>query len=233
MLNNVEGEDVQIAVPPLIVRAQMPTPGIVITVHMWITWSELAIEHEHESLRARQQLLDAHAKGEGVADALGRETAESLIAVCSAAFAMEALVVAWARLVMDAGTVAKWESSAGRPRGITARTGEVLKRSVKNVSIAQGLTDRWDVVFTRRGNAVHFGETPGVPVPHPAAGIGNVAPIHLEYSEEAATEAVDLLMETLRDVQSARRPNLRGWIGSMTPTIERLRLNRQNTQASA
>lgn len=224
---------VKVAMPPVVARVEAPTPGIVITVHMWITWAELAIEHERESLEARQHLMDAHAAGEGVAEALGRETAESLIAVCSAAFAMEALLVAWARLVMDAATVAKWESSAGRRRGMTARTGEVLKRAVKDTMIAQSLKGRWDIVFTRRGNAVHFGEAPGVPVPHPAAGIGNVASIHLEYSEETATEAVGLLMETLHEIDSARRPEMQGWIDAMSPAIEQLQAKRQNTSASA
>jgi len=209
------------------VGVQVPTPGILITTQMWITWTELAIEHEHESVKARRQFLAAHAAQDGVSQsaALGRETADGLIAICSAAFAMDALVVAWARLVMDSATVTKWESASGTRPTATRRTSEVLKRSVNSAAVAQSLTDKWDDIFTLRNDAVHFAETPATPVLHPS-GISNVAPVNATYGPEKAAEAVDLLLKTLDEVESARNPKLRRWIDDAGPTLTLIRTMR-------
>jgi hypothetical protein len=204
--------------------AHVPSLAIVVTVHMWITWAELAVEHEQESLSARRAMLDLHTKGENFAVELGRETGESLLAICSAAFAMDALVSAWARLVMDAQTVAKWESP-GRAINMGNRTEQVLRRSCREAKTAIGLSNRWRVVFEQRGGAVHFLETSGPTVPHPA-GIGNVADVHLTYRQETATAAVDLLIETLSEVGSASKPQLTNWVGGMAQTLAGLHTKR-------
>jgi hypothetical protein len=206
-------------------HASAPLPTIVVTVHMWITWAELAVEHEQEALTARQAMLDLQAKGGDFAAELGRETGESLLAICSAAFAMDALVGVWARLVMDPQTVAKWESSSGSIN-MGNRTEQVLRRSCKDAKAAMDLTNRWRVVFGQRGGAVHFSETPGPTVPHPA-GIGNVAEVHVTYRQENATAAVDLLIETLNEVESASKPKLANWVGSMAHVLDSLRTKRQ------
>ncbi len=106
--------DARVHPKTLIGHAYAPPPTIVVTVHMWITWSELAIQHEQEALSARQAMLDLYAKGGNFALELGRETGDSLIAICSTAFAMDALVGVWARLVMDQQTVARWEGQPAR-----------------------------------------------------------------------------------------------------------------------
>jgi hypothetical protein len=209
-------------------RVYAPPPTIVVTVHMWITWAELAVEHEQEALSARQAMLDLHAKGGNFAVELGRETGESLLAICSAAFAMDALVAVWARLVMDAQTVAKWESPGGSIN-MGNRTVQVLRRSCKDAKTAIDLSNRWRVVFGQRGGAVHFSETSGPTVPHPA-GIGNVAEVHLTYRQETATAAVDLLIETLSEVESASKPQLTNWVGGMAHVLASLRTKRNKRQ---
>src|ERR1051326_4671430 len=181
-------------------QAAAPSPTIMVTVHMWITWAELAVEHEEKALSANQAMLDLYASGENFAEELGRETGQSLLAICSAAFAMDALVGVWTRLVMDAQTVAKWEAPSGSIN-IGNRAEQVLRRSCKDAKTAIDLSNRWRVVFGQRGGAVHFSEKSRPTVPHPD-GIGNVAEVHLTYRRETATAAVDLLIETLSEVES-------------------------------
>ena len=216
--------DAQAQAETAMAHVSWPPVTIVVTVHMWITWAELAVEHEQEALTARQAMLDLHAKGGNFAAELGRETGESLLAICSSAFAMDALVGVWARLV-DPQRAAKWESSSRRIN-MVGRTEQVLRRSCKDAKTAMDLTNRWRVVFRQRGGAVHFSETPGPTVPHPA-GIGNVAEVHLTYSKETATAAVGLLIETLSEVESASKPQLANWAGDMAHVLDSLRTKRQ------
>jgi len=190
--------------------------------------AELAVQHEQEALSARQAMLDLHAKGGNFAAELGRETGDSLLAICSAAFAMDALVGVWARLVMDPQTVAKWEAPGGSIN-MGNRAEQVLRRSCKDAKTAIDLANRWRVVFRQRGGAVHFAETSGPTVRHPA-GIGNVAEVHLTYGQETATAAVDLLLETLSEVESASKPQLTSWVGSMAQVLASLRTKRNKRQ---
>jgi hypothetical protein len=193
---------------------------------MWIIWAGLAIEHEHEAMTARQTMLDLNAKGQNYATEMGRETGESLLTICSAAFAMDSLVSVWARLVMDSQTVTKWEAPGARIN-MGTQTDQVLRRSCKDALTARNLTARWRTVFSQRGGAVHFSENPGSPVPHPS-GITNSAEVHSTYSQETATAAVDLLIETLNEVELARKASLVSWIDAMSGTLAELRGRRNN-----
>jgi hypothetical protein len=210
-------------------RAYALQPSILVTVHMWLTWAELAIEHEQEALAARQIMLDLHAKGQNFAMEMGRETGESLLAICSAAFSMDALVGVWARLVMDPQTVSKWESPGARIN-MGNQTDQVLRRVCKGAKTAKELTDRWRVVFSQRGGAVHFSEVPGPTAPHPS-GITNAAEVHSTYSPETAKAAVDLLIETLNEVESASKPKLANWINDMACPMTALRTKRRLSQS--
>lgn len=225
-MSEPETQDVNVDGQTATAHASALQPSILVTVHMWITWAELAIEHEQEALVARQAMLDLHASGQNFATEMGRETGESLLAICSAAFAMDALVGVWARLVMDPQTVSKWESPGARTP-MASQTGQVLHRSCKDTGTAKKLTDRWRAVIGQRGGAVHFSETPGPTVPHPS-GITNAAEVHSTYSRETATAAVDLLIETLNEIESASKSKLRNWINDMTPSLAALRTKRGN-----
>jgi hypothetical protein len=207
-------------------RADVPTPTIVVTAHMWITWAELAIEHEREAKAARQAMLELHAKGGNFAPEMGRETAEGLLAVCSAAFAMDALVNVWMQLVIDQATLAKWMAPNGK-KGKTGQVEQVLRKLCRDSKTAIDLKDRWKVVFAQRGGAVHFFEKPGPTVPHPS-GITNAAEVHVTYGQENATAAVDLMMETLSAVVSASNPDLASWVAGMNQTVVALRAKRNN-----
>jgi hypothetical protein len=188
---------------------------------MWITWAELVIEHDRESMIARNDMMSEYAKAGNYAVALGRETGQTILAICSASFAMDALISVWARLVMEPAMVSKWESPGAKSPKIASRAHEVFKRSVDTAAVAADLAQRWEVVFNQRNDVVHFAEEPGSPVPHPA-GIGNTAEVNAIYCQEKSAAAVSLLMETLAAVSSAAKPKLRKWIADFSPTLEQL-----------
>jgi hypothetical protein len=189
---------------------------------MWITWAELAIEHDRESRIERNAMMGEYARGGNFAVILGRETAEAVLAICSASFAMDALIGAWARLVMDPAIVSKWESPNAKSPMLASRTLEVLKRSVENSAAASSFAQQWKSVFDRRNAVVHYAEQPGSPVPHPA-GIGKTAEVNAIYCQENATAAVDLLMTTLDAIASAAKPKLTKWLSDFSPTLQQLR----------
>jgi hypothetical protein len=214
------------------VQAESPELAIRITVHMWITWADLAIEHQQRATADRASFLVARASGDTRSDWLGRETGDSVLSICSTAFAMETLLIAWTRLVMDQETASLWESREGRKPGTTKRLQEVIKRCTGSAKMAASLRARWEIVFERRGGAVHYSETETEPAFHPDAAIGKVAPIHIEYSSENAAEAVSLLMETIGAVKSANLPPLRTWLSSMSSTLNSLELKRDGRVAT-
>jgi hypothetical protein len=201
--------------------ASAPTPGITIIVHMWITWARLAIEHERSSAMERRAMMSEHARGGNFAEILGRETAEATLAICSAAFAMDALVSVWTQKLMDPEVAKKWSAKDSSAPALKKRAREVLKRAI-GYKAATTLADGWEVVFVQRNEVVHFAEEPGSPVPHPAA-IGNTAKVNAVYSKENATKAVDLLMSTLDQVVAADQTKLRKWISDFAGTLDELK----------
>ena len=103
---------------------------------------------------------------------------------------------------------------------------EVLRRACKDGRTALGLTARWRTVFGQRGGAVHFSEVSGPTVPH-SSGITNAAQVHVDYSQETANSAVDLLLETLMAVESTARPAMAEWVNDMAGALTEIR-NKRN-----
>jgi hypothetical protein len=221
LMSDSEGHDAQAHADSATATASAPNLSITITVHMWITWARLAIEHERASALERRAMMSEHGKGGNFAEILGRETAEATLAICSAAFAMDALVSAWTQLLMDPEVIIKWTAKDTSAPALKKRAREVLKRAIGHKA-AMLLANNWEVVFLQRNEVVHFGEEPGSPVPHPA-GIGNTAKVNAVYSMENAIEAVDLLMTTLDQVAAADQTRLRKWISDFASTLNELK----------
>lgn len=64
---------------------------ILITVHLWSTWLEVAIEHAEEARRARHEMTRLRAEGKEFAVWLGSEFRASVVAVAASAHALDAL----------------------------------------------------------------------------------------------------------------------------------------------
>jgi hypothetical protein len=62
-------------------------------------------------------------------------------------------------------------------------------------------------------------------VPHPS-GITSAAEVHSTYSQETATAAVELLIATLNEVESASKPKMTKWVSDFASVLAALRIKR-------
>lgn len=187
--------------------------GIVaVTTIWWIRWLEVAIDHELEARKGFQQLV----AGQPNTDSLLLEFHNAVIAVCSAAFAIEAIhndfvyripPKKWKRVPMQLQRI-----------GYGLRTGWALDEKY-----ASTLVNRIGELLERRGDAVHaYPET--LPVrPHPA-GLNSGAE-HEIFNAVTTREAIDLALEVVKlteadpslDLPAPYDRWLRRWVGAREP----------------
>ena len=113
--------------------------------HAWITWAEIAIDHEDDARRTR--LLKP-----------AEEFRPGLVAITAAAFALDAFYGVAEQHVPDPATRS--------PRG--AVVAERLKRGVAGGPKAYTWPQRIKALFKTRREAVHFGEAAAPPIMHDA-----------------------------------------------------------------
>jgi hypothetical protein len=176
------------------------------STNLWLVWGQVAIDATSRGISARQ------------AGSLGDETRESLVAVCAAAFAVEAASRSLPRNAPPAVLAAEeLKERAAKTAGVLR---EVLKASLVNGKLANDLADRWEPVIELRGNAVHYTEVLGPTAPHPS-GV-HTSLTATQYTTEQATSAVELLLETLGSVIKAPKPAAKEWAASATQAVEAL-----------
>ena len=188
---------------------------------LWVTWSELAIEHEAAAWRARSRALSAS----GPADRSGLmedEFRASIQAVTTAAFALDALHVPVKAIAKRA---AAGQAGSGPREG--ARREAVIREALKAVFLVGKLNNRWvqefSWLFSLRDGAVHYGESAEDPASHPL-GL-SVSKAHSTYCAKAAKQAVDLLLEVLHSAAEQPRPNLKDavkWSADVKPSVRKL-----------
>jgi hypothetical protein len=64
---------------------------VLITVHLWSTWLEVAVEQAEEARRARDEMTRLRSEGKEFAVQLGSEFRASVVAVAASAHALDAL----------------------------------------------------------------------------------------------------------------------------------------------
>jgi hypothetical protein len=206
---------------PIAAGVTVYPPAIEITTHLWIIWAEVAISGTGRTSAARERgerSKQTDHTGAGLSEALSEETADAMVAVCGAAFAIEAVISAIARIVIPA-IARKWETPGKLPKA-ASRVREVLKNAITAQATANVLADRWEPVLAARSAAVHFLETPAAPAPHPLG--TNTGPEYVRYSLETAKEATSLLLDTLRALRDDAKPSMAKWGKDFTLTISRL-----------
>lgn len=172
--------------------------GILTTHHAWSTWTELAIRHERDALRAREN-RDIY------------EYRPGLIAITSSAFAIDALTGVARGLIPNTGTKAR--------RGSVAV--ERLKRGVSPGKLAQSWPGRIGGLFKLRREAVHFSEESVAPVWHEAYQT-NVDPSVIRWGADAATSAVDLTLEVLEGWATHPSRYTSAWAAQHAPGVRAL-----------
>jgi hypothetical protein len=75
------------------VESAMPLT-ILMRTHLWVSWTRIAIDQEAMAKAARQELVQA-APEDRDGFMLQREADAALVAICAAAFALEAFTVSW------------------------------------------------------------------------------------------------------------------------------------------
>jgi hypothetical protein len=158
---------------------------VTLTTNMWFTWREVAVDH----LDTARSVRTAAAASGNPASHLGDELRAGLVAVCAAAFSVEALQRELATLAVDAAMRNTWKVRKTSAKG---RLDQTLKRSVTlRHSEVRGLVVRFGPVIESRGNAVHFDSEPSEPIPHPLG--TSTSPEAVRYGLEKAQEAVDAM----------------------------------------
>jgi hypothetical protein len=86
--------DVSVTPQPIRVTVEVPPVRILMRTHLWISWARIAIQHETMAKEARQELEQAAPENRD-GYMLQREADAALVAICAAAFALEALTRSW------------------------------------------------------------------------------------------------------------------------------------------
>lgn len=181
---------------------------VLITVHLWSTWLEVAVEQAEEARRARDEMTRLRSEGKEFAVQLGSEFRASVVAVAASAHALDALY----------GSTVIPRSARGHGQNRPGRIREALKRVFNTGRVNTPWVAQFDWLFDLRNPVIHAEEQPAEPVPHPAA--GNTAPEHARYSVEAAEQAVDFALSVFRWCVDHPRPDATSWAAAMRPLVE-------------
>jgi hypothetical protein len=198
-------------------RVEVPSVRILMRTHLWMPWTRIAIDHEGMAKVAREELEQAapeHRNG----FMLQREADAGLVAICAAAFALEAFTRELDDLItLPPATQAAWQRN---PPAADRQVLELLKLAVDPRGLVSTWTRELAWLFGVRGDAVHYEGMNEPTRPHPV-GI-NVSVAQVTYSPENATRAVDLLLGIQERCRDRPKPPIRGWSRSIRHAFDEL-----------
>jgi hypothetical protein len=183
--------------------------GTVKSMHnFWLKWAEIAITHEGEAWSARRRAEQAdRADGKAFDD----EFTAALVAVTSAAFALEALGNHTAEFLGVAIPDSVREEWKKRKMPAAVRILALLTTAFDFGDHDESWRANVRTLFDLRNKVVHFNPEWLDVVPHPT-GKSNVAPELAIYTAEEATRsvklAVDIIVESLKS-PSGDQPRVR------------------------
>ena len=176
-------------------------------MEFWYIWARIAVAEADKSVAARGR-FGASADSANDSRALDDEVNSGVVAVCAAAFSLEALTLLLTPMVMPGTTVQTWKT--GNPTKLVSRMRETLKRSIAlpNKHIEMLIT-AIEPVVNARGLAVHYIGDFEQPVPHPVAGQSHHHMI--TYGAENASKAVRALRAIYAEFIEHPKPAVRVW----------------------
>ena len=198
-------------------HATVPTPGIMIISHLWITWLSVAIERAQAARRARDEMVRLRDQGENATDLLNDEFAASIVAVAASAHALDAL---YGSTVIPQSVRNRWRTSSSSREG---HIREALKHVFDTGQVNTPWVAEFGWLFDLRDSAAHALESAKPPQPHPI--VGNTSAEYVTYSCEAAERAVEFALSVFRWCVDHPRPVVPEavrWATAMRPTIEDL-----------
>lgn len=185
--------------------------------HLWIRWAEVAVDSERLSLTAKRQR-----EPQNPPVALGSEFSHGMVAVCASMFAMDAITWALAKKVIPE-TAEKWRGQSRPPSSLNMMQ-QVLGHTIDGTT-ANAIISRWKKPLESRHEAVHFWGDSRPSVCYDGL---NVSVEDANYSSDAATQAVDLLLETLEEITSRPKTAASEWGKGFRGQVQVLR-HRRNT----
>jgi hypothetical protein len=188
--------------------------------HLWLWWTEIAIDQEQRAREARREALALTSSGEGFGVVLHSETHASLIAVSASAHGLDALYGVVADMITPVRAATRWASLL-----------ETFKAAfdVRGPAGGGAWAREFEWLFDLRDAAVHHDEENRDSVPHPTGTHTSWASV--AYSLEPAERAVNLLLEVLETAITSPRPPLAGWADSLHGIFEELRERRSTGRA--
>jgi hypothetical protein len=182
--------------------------------NFWIKWAEIALEHAGAAKDARRRADEASAGSRERSEAFGDELGAGLVAVTSAAFAIDAWYKAIERMVaLPPHLIAAW-SKCGAPSR-SAKVMETLRAGFNLGSAGSRWGRAIKDLYRLRDHAVHFESVFHEAQPHPT-GKSNVSRENVIYSADAAANAADLAVDVVTVCMASPRPmnpDLRKWCG--------------------
>jgi hypothetical protein len=191
---------------------------VAFTTIWWRRWLEIGINHELDARKAFNQLV----AGNHNSDNLLEEFQNAVVAICSAAFAIEAVYNDFVYRIPPK----RWR----RPPKQVQRIGYGLQIGWQaNGSYTSALVNRIDELLRMRGDAVHaYPET--LPArPHPA-GLNSGAE-HEVFNAATTRAAIDLAIEVVELTMMEPSPDLpaphdrwlRRWVNARQPYRDQIR----------
>ena len=182
---------------------QVPSVTISITHHMWWTWANIAVDEERRAWVARKRATINLAKDGNPRGAMSREMRASVGAVTGASHCLDAIygeVKWWIERKLDPKLIAAWN------RNKPARHKRILE-TLKFGYQLRGYVTQWQKEFVwlydLRDPAIHPQVTTTPAAPHPTG--TNTAREYATYTAEAASRAVDIMLEVLTLVADPER----------------------------
>jgi hypothetical protein len=201
----------------------MPIEAL-IESNLWMTWLQIACEHERDAAEARDRAETVEAVEFG--EAVGQETRAAMVAVSASAHALDAFYGKVRQVgTLPPNTWETWERNKTRQWG---RILETLKHCFDIGRHASRWAGALEWLFDLRDSAVHHTSEARPTVLHPT-GRSHVAQETLDYSLEAAQRAVGLAIEVMTTCLESPRPgqsDIKAWVEAMPHVPEALRGSR-------
>ncbi len=217
-----EKREARAILPTVELKASAGPISVQITSRLWPRWLRVAIGQEHEAHLARRRARASQERqGDDFSSAISDELDSSLVAIASAAFAVDAFY----------GAVKRTMTVAPKSGGRTARAKQIIATLNGKQGFAIGpsvkmWTSELTWLFRLRDRAVHFDEEPQDTKTHPLGFA--TAPEHSDYSVETTKRALDLVLEILQACIDNPKPankvliaHVNGLSGSLAKLTER------------
>jgi hypothetical protein len=191
---------------------------------LFLYWSRIAVREEAASWAARQEAEDERSRSASaqIAGFLQREQDAALVAICAAAFALDAFYGDLNELQLVPAQVKTIWRLKRTPRH--AQVLETLKRGYKVGRVSKAWSNELEWLFGLRDSAVHFEGHFAETALHPM-GTGISADV-AEFSPESSTRAVDLMMAVLKTTTHNPKQltaELSASLSSLVAQVEELR----------